>query len=168
MGRRTSWPLLSLVVVTCGAWAGDGLTLPDSDPVWPRWQSRLDAIAPSMQGVGLAPLATFHRGASLLGDYYPAWPRWSLSGNWQGGARASGGVLLGSSRSLGTHVWPYLGVGYTGLSRRSGWGFVADVGLVAHGPRDLATPVGQSASLEDVVREITLSPVLQLSVRYSF
>jgi hypothetical protein len=62
---------------------------------------------------------------------------------------------------------PYLGIGYTGLSPRNGWGFSADLGLVAKGSR-LARNSGVGPSLDDAVRDIRMTPLLQLGASYSF
>ena len=65
---------------------------------------------------------------------------------------------------------PYVGVGYTGLqslrATGGGWGFSADVGLVALQPRS-AVRFGQQG-LSDSLRDLQLSPLLQLGVSYSF
>lgn len=65
---------------------------------------------------------------------------------------------------------PYLGVGYTGLSALratgGGWGFSADLGIVALQPRS-AVRFGQQG-LMDTLRDLQLSPLLQLGVSYSF
>jgi hypothetical protein len=66
---------------------------------------------------------------------------------------------------------PYVGVGYTGLSSRSGWGFSADFGLMALQPGSavkLGRVVSGNQSLDDVLRDMRLSPLLQLGVSYSF
>lgn len=66
---------------------------------------------------------------------------------------------------------PYLGVGYTGLSPRGGWSFHADLGLVSLSPGG-AVKLGRvftgTQSLDDTVRDMRWSPVLQLGVSYSF
>ena len=66
---------------------------------------------------------------------------------------------------------PYVGVGYTGLSHKGGWGFSADVGLVALSPRSavkLGRVLGGGQSLDEVLRDMRLSPLVQLGVSYSF
>lgn len=66
---------------------------------------------------------------------------------------------------------PYVGVGYTGLSNKGGWGFSADVGLVALSPRSavkLGRVLGGGQSLDEVLRDMRLSPLVQLGVSYSF
>jgi hypothetical protein len=66
---------------------------------------------------------------------------------------------------------PYLGVGYTGLSVRSAWSFSADLGLVAQSPGSAARigrVFGGGQSLDDVVRDMRMAPLLQLGVSYAF
>jgi hypothetical protein len=66
---------------------------------------------------------------------------------------------------------PYLGVGYTGLSSKGGWGFSADVGLMALSPGSavkLGRVVGGNQNLDDVLREMRFSPLVQVGVSYSF
>jgi hypothetical protein len=66
---------------------------------------------------------------------------------------------------------PYLGIGYSDYSLKSGWGFWADVGLVVQSPSG-ALGVGRvffgTQSTEDLMRELRLSPMIQLGVNYSF
>lgn len=61
----------------------------------------------------------------------------------------------------------YLGIGYTGLAPRSGWGFSADLGLVAKGASN-APRAGGGPTLDDLVRDLRMSPLLQFGVSYSF
>jgi hypothetical protein len=66
---------------------------------------------------------------------------------------------------------PYVGVGYTGMSSKGGWGFSADVGVMALKPGSavkLGRVMGGGQSLDDVLREMRVSPMLQLGVSYSF
>jgi len=65
---------------------------------------------------------------------------------------------------------PYVGLGYTGLAGKGGWGFSADLGLMALNPGS-AVKLGRvftGQSLDDAVRDLRLSPMLQLGVSYSF
>lgn len=66
---------------------------------------------------------------------------------------------------------PYLGVGYSALLGKGSWGFSADVGLMALGSGS-AVKLGRvftgHHSLDDALREMRLSPLLQLGVSYSF
>lgn len=65
---------------------------------------------------------------------------------------------------------PYLGIGYSGISLRGGWGFTADVGLAGTGgglrTRREAGLGAQGA--EDLLRELRLTPVLQFGASYAF
>jgi hypothetical protein len=66
---------------------------------------------------------------------------------------------------------PYVGVGYTGASTKGRWGFSADVGVMALNPGSavkLGRVVGGGQNLDDVLREMRVSPMLQLGVSYSF
>lgn len=69
-----------------------------------------------------------------------------------------------------THSVPYLGIGYTGLQSLrgsgGGWGFSADIGVMALRPRS-AVRLGQE-NISDTVRGLEISPLLQLGVSYSF
>jgi hypothetical protein len=66
---------------------------------------------------------------------------------------------------------PYIGVGYSSLATRSGWSFSADLGLVSLNPSN-AVRLGRvfvgGQSLDDVVHDMRLAPVVQLGVSYSF
>jgi hypothetical protein len=66
---------------------------------------------------------------------------------------------------------PYVGFGYSGIHAKSGWGFWADVGLVAQSPGNVlgfGRVVSGAQSLDDMVRDLRLSPLVQLGVNYSF
>lgn len=70
-----------------------------------------------------------------------------------------------------TTTTPYLGVGYSGLSLRGGWSVSADLGLVALAPNNavkLGRVFGGTQGLEEFLRDLRLSPVIQLGVSYSF
>lgn len=97
-----------------------------------------------------------------------------LPGAGTGGTYSIGSRLFGavpmpySNDNTGdTAALPYLGLGYTGLSARSGWSFSADLGLIAQSPGSVVR-FGRGQSLDDIVRELRLAPVLQLGVSYSF
>lgn len=71
----------------------------------------------------------------------------------------------------GFSALPYLGVGYSDYSLKTGWGFWADIGLVVQSPGNalgMGRVVSGTQSLDDLVRELRLSPMLQLGVNYSF
>jgi hypothetical protein len=139
----------------------------------------------------LAPL-----GASLGGDYYFS-RELAAGGQLHSGFRASGALLIRQpgvslsdlswqSRAIaglagprpladpghqGISAMPYLGVGYSDFSLKTGWGFWADIGLVVQSPGGalgMGRVLSGSQSVEDLVRELRMSPVLQLGVNYSF
>jgi len=65
---------------------------------------------------------------------------------------------------------PYFGFGYTGLPSKAGWGFSADLGVMALNPGS-AVKLGRvfgGQNLDDVLRDMRLSPLVQLGVSYSF
>ena len=125
---------------------------------------------------------------SLMGDYYLSRP-WMGT---EGGLRATSGLLLGPRGSLWSSpaamdrrvalagggfdgnadnsTLPYLGVGYTGLSSKSGWGLSADLGLMVapRSPVSLGKLVNGTQSFDDTLRDLRFLPVLQLGVSYSF
>lgn len=138
------------------------------------------------------------RSVALFGDYYMARPYFGASGGLRltsgilmgprsdvfgPGQAAMPAVFsvssIGRSPSFGwassdTHAeatlaLPYLGIGYSDASLRSGLSFSADLGLAVPGPIMLraARSLG-SLSLEDMVRELRLTPVLQFGVSYRF
>lgn len=63
---------------------------------------------------------------------------------------------------------PYLGVGWSGVSARGGWGLTADFGFAARGNSGHGLRVGNTQQLDDLLRELRLTPVLQLGVSYAF
>jgi hypothetical protein len=70
-----------------------------------------------------------------------------------------------------TTALPYVGVGYSGLSLRGGWSVSADLGLVALAPGHavkLGRVLGGTQGLDELLRDLRLSPVIQLGVSYSF
>lgn len=73
--------------------------------------------------------------------------------------------------SLDTSTVPYIGIGYTNLWPKSGWSVSADLGVVSQNPSNVARfgrVFGGSQSLDDVVRDMRLAPLVQLGVSYSF
>lgn len=66
---------------------------------------------------------------------------------------------------------PYVGVGYSGLSPRGGWSVSADLGLVALAPGGavkLGRVLGGTQGVDELLRDLRLSPLIQLGVSYSF
>lgn len=109
-------------------------------------------------GVSLSTLAWGSRTATAFGT--PA--RQSVT-------RVSVGHADAAGESFST--LSYLGFGYSGMSPKSGWGFWADIGLVAQSPGSalgLGRVLSGTQSLDDLLRELRLSPLLQVGVNYSF
>lgn len=81
------------------------------------------------------------------------------------------GAALVDAQAPTVDALPYVGIGYSDYSLKSGWGFWADIGLVVQSPGAIGG-LGRSLSgtqgLDDMVRELQLSPMLQLGVNYSF
>jgi len=135
------------------------------------------------------------QGASVLGDYYfavPSYGAFRASGGLLTGAQAgtplasaSAGPRLGlavnsSSTPLGAlgtsgsdlpGTVPYVGLGFTGAPWLNGLSLSADLGLVAEKP-GAALGVGRAVfgtqGMDTALRELRLSPVLQLGLRYNF
>ena len=66
---------------------------------------------------------------------------------------------------------PYLGLGYSSHSIKWGLSFSADFGLMALSPGSalrLGRALGGGQSADDLLRDLRLSPVVQLGVSYSF
>jgi hypothetical protein len=66
---------------------------------------------------------------------------------------------------------PYVGLGYSGIHAKSGWGFWADVGLVMGSPGSelgFGRVLSGTQSADDLMRELRLAPLVQLGVNYSF
>lgn len=180
------------------AWAGDGDGLKWSGDTlsWTRWQARLAISQPAplwragfteVDSQGLKP-----RSLSVMGDYLFA--RSQSDDGRSNVLRATSGLLFGARSTLwagqpGGHAGPvsdlrgafaganaepsalpYLGIGYSGLGGRGGWSFSADFGLMALGAGN-AIRLGRSGSyqgVDELVRELRLTPVLQVGASYSF
>jgi hypothetical protein len=152
----------------------------------------LPAAVGSIEGATLRP-----RSAALFGDYYVSrpffgsaggmrltsglvtGPRGAVFGPGQAMAPSAFGVSAASRGPVGpmfadvngegTQTLPYLGVGYSGGSVNGGWGFSADLGFAAEnaGNQRLMRSL-MSQSLDDTLRDLRLTPVLQLGVSYRF
>lgn len=189
-GLKMGW-CLCLCAGAAGVHAANGLVPPAADMLWPQWRARV-----SLQTTSMSPLSVSRQldaghasrglqGGSILGDYYFATPSF-------GSFRASGGLMMGSlgglplsSAAVGPRLGlslnsglaqpataggdnnstlPYLGLGFSGAPWRNGLAISADLGLVAERGRALFGNQGFDGTL----RELRLSPVLQLGVRYTF
>jgi hypothetical protein len=66
---------------------------------------------------------------------------------------------------------PYIGLGYSSSSLKGGFSYSADLGLMALNPGSalrLGRAFGGGQSLEDLLRDLRFSPVVQVGVSYSF
>ena len=85
--------------------------------------------------------------------------------------RRSFGLLPSTLDAVRTaQAVPYFGVGYSDRAARGRWGFSADVGVMALNPSS-GLRYGRGAggrSVDDVVRDLRLAPVLQLGASYAF
>jgi hypothetical protein len=189
-------------LVCGAAGADGGLTVSMDQSPWPRWQARVGVAASPMVRSDLADSGQLLQSANLLGDYYfsgPGFGNGEVSGGFRATSGVMFGrhaLLLGlppagtpRALSLGVSRYsaasnglpepseqartsPYLGVGYTGLSARGGWGFSADIGLLAVNPGSglKVNAVGSQTarSADEVMSDWKLTPWLQLGVSYSF
>ncbi len=166
-------------------------------PTWPRWQARLGltTASPVVAGTswqlsagqllgdyywsGLRPVGVGRSGGFratsgvLLGQR-------SLALGMPAPAAASGsGLSLSRTIRLSPaatdlhealSVVPYVGIGYSGFALHRGWGFTADVGLAgtAGGLRPRREGALGSQGVDDLLRELRLTPVLQFGASYAF
>ena len=111
---------------------------------------------------------------SRLGGLSGLAPGALTSGPFSVGRRSFGllSAAPGTDAALAdSNTVPYFGIGYTGASLKGALSFTADVGLVAMSPGSavrLGRVLGGTQSLDEVLRDLRLSPVLQLGVSYSF
>jgi hypothetical protein len=162
---------------------------------WPRWQARF-GLATSGSALEAGNRWQLSSG-QLLGDYYWSGLRPVGAGR-SGGFRATSGLLLGQrAMALGTpalasaqgmgltlsrsirlapsagdtqEAWsaaPYVGIGYSGVSLRGGWGFTADLGLAGNGG-GLRARRDSAQGIDELLRELRLTPVLQFGASYAF
>lgn len=183
---------LTLALLPLAA-AGQGLVAPEAATLWPQWQARIAVQTAALSPLSLArPLEAagqprLWQGASVLGDYYFASPSF-------GSFRASGGLLTGAQGGVpllsttagprlglavqagagllpgaeGPGTSPYLGLGFTGEAWHQALSVTADFGIVAERAGAAGRALFGSQGMEGALRELRLSPVLQLGVRYAF
>ena len=193
--QKLTWMIFGLFAAAAFAAQasdGDGLTASSEQLQWARWQGRM-AFGAEPAGLRLntvSLMGDYYFTGSLAGSRRAGGFR-ATSGLMVGPRSQSWlgqpGLSAGSAFSIGTQAFgqtaslpaagdtattdsatlPYLGLGYTGLSLRGGWSFNADLGLVARSPGNVVK-FGRSQSLDDTVRELRLSPLLQFGVSYSF
>jgi hypothetical protein len=76
-------------------------------------------------------------------------------------------LAISGSESLqeGWSAVPYFGVGWSGASMRGGWGVTADFGFAGRGS---GLHANTSQAVDDLLRELRLTPLLHLGVSYAF
>jgi hypothetical protein len=195
MNLRSTLVTAAWACLPIGAWAADGLVPPAADTLWPHWQARValqTAPLSPLAGSGLLDGSVQQRaiqGASVLGDYVFFSPSF-------GNFRATGGLMFGnatgaplSATSTGPRLGialqagslaspgqdnsgtlPYIGLGFSSATWLPSLSVTADLGWVA----------GQSAALGGGGRplfgntagagwrDMRISPVMQLGLRYAF
>jgi len=158
----------------------------------PLWRAGLaDYDTPGMKLNRLSLMGDYYLTSSLIGAASagglratggvvlgPRSQPWTGQPGWAGSSFSIGSRPFGPSAmpytndtAVDTATLPYLGLGYTGLSARSGWSFSADLGLVAQSPgtvTKLGRALGGGQSLDDTVRDMRLAPLLQVGVSYAF
>ena len=178
MHVRFALASIACLVLAAPAAADGGLAIPDGQLVWPQVQARMATDSPLLFPLSLTAASnpTLGLGTStsrLFGDFYFGPPGLQLPAS-MGGLRATSG-LIGETRataqSLKTEILPYLGLGYTSQAIDGRWGITADFGLALENPGSAAR-AGQALlgnqGFEQAMREIRLSPMLQLGVSYAF
>ena len=192
--RTTAFAVVcAFAVISSSATAQHGLSI-NTDP---RAEQRLQ-LGPVQLALTVSEPGTAPR-AQLFGDYYLTGPGFG-QGDIAGGLRITSGLVIGaagprrtnqglpplrlgevprgpSSLRLGPDpdssrvALPYVGLGYTSLSVRDGWGFSADIGLGGRAPGErlrLGRSGPSTAQVENVLDDLRLAPVLQLGVSYAF
>ena len=157
----------------------------------PQWQTSLgDGEAMGLKVNSVSLMGDYYLGRSLVGHGSNVGfrttggvihgPRSQITGSRPLiGSRRAGfnverhliGAADGSDGPSDIATLPYLGIGYTGLSVKGGWSFNADLGMMALSPGNgvkFGKVVGGTQSLDDLLRDMRLAPVLQLGVSYSF
>lgn len=178
-----------LVLSTSPTSHADGLKVRVDLASWPQWQARAGVVTTQHAPLqsSLASATTAPRAAALLGDYYFTGPGFDPK-RVGGGLRATTGWLYGGSLALGaphalspaavsttvmnSSLVPserpahaaYIGIGYTGLSLKHGWGVLADVGLVGTTAPGASRLIGDDFS----IRNDRLIPTVRLGMSYAF
>lgn len=196
MRKRKILAILALLhLAAAAAHAADGLVVPAADELWPQWRARVAVQTTALSPLALANLldggtgARALQGASVLGDYVFASPSF-------GNFRATGGLLFGSAGGapllsapagprLGLSVQggantapgqdnagtlPYVGLGFSSAALLPSLSFTADIGWVAGQSSSLAgggRPIFGNQSGAGL-RDLRVSPVVQLGLRYAF
>ena len=173
------------VIPATAAWSteGSGLTANVDSPGWTSWQSRAGVrlvgdyyFTPSLIAANVA--GGFHASSGLIlntrarssaGQALLDSQSGSLGINRRIAVRS--GAPFGNDANRDNATVPYLSVGYTGYSLKGGWNLSADLGFVAFAAGN-AVKFGRvfsgTQTLDDMVRDMRLAPVMQLGVSYSY
>jgi hypothetical protein len=195
MDTKSLCRALTLAALPLVAVAGEGLVPPAAESLWPQWSARIAVQTAEMAPLTLSRLLDggapqrVWQGGSVLGDYTfasPAYGSFRASGGLmigsQGGAplfAASAGPRLGLGVQGGSYgaaagndtALPYLGLGFSGAAWRNAISITADFGLVAEhagAAGDVGRALFGSQGMDSALREMRLSPVFQVGVRYTF
>jgi hypothetical protein len=194
-------PLICLVaLLSAGAGAQDGLnvTLDGASGARAPEQNLRFGLGDFRMDLSVARPGTSQVRARLLGDYYLTGPGFGGT-QVSGGLRVTSGLAIGPSEGTATLPpsrlegglqWgsresdsnltdrygvrvalPYIGLGYTSLSAREGWGLSADIGLGGLRPGErvrFGAGNPTAAQFENVLNDMRLAPVIQLGVSYAF
>lgn len=189
---NSRWFLASLVLVATTSRAADGLSPATLDSLWPQWKARVQLQTAPLLPFG-ASTALEVKGGAMLGDYLLVQPSFGVfraTGGIVLGSLAGaplykalpGQVLSLSVQGNGLQPallpvaespqpLPYLGLGFIATPQGSGFSISADFGLVSQNPGssiELGRALLGNQGVERAFRELRLSPMAQLSVRYSF
>ena len=155
---------------------GDGLAANADRVPWARFDARVVNTRWRADLVPLERSGLKVGSVGLLGDVY--FGESAVDKRAGGGFRATSGIVIGSRSSTRLYdatadvsTVPYFGVGYSNAWPKSGWRLNADLGVVSHSPggaTGIGRVIGGSQSLDDLVRDLRLAPVVQLGVSYSF
>lgn len=189
---NSRWFLASLALAATSGHAADGLYASRLDSVWPQWQARVQLQTSSLLPFGGGAVQEITGGA-VLGDYLllqQSFGAFRATGGLVAGSLA--GAPLYKARLGQAMGWsvqgnglqprllavaeapaplPYLGLGFSAAPLGSGFTVSADFGLVSQNPGssiELGRALLGNQGVERAFRELRLSPMAQLSVRYSF
>jgi hypothetical protein len=191
--------LTSAVVLSFSALVASSALAADEGVAQPRWQARVQLSSADRNSDPVPHLGGSRiLSANLLGDYYLTGSGFSsMNGGLRatGGvlmgplsmSQSSGGLALGTGllsagrRSLfvsGLDTYSlepnsnlsYVGIGYTGRLKSSGFAFSADLGLMSGSVGSLR--LGRSSvaaqGFEDAMRDLRFKPLLQLGLAYNY
>lgn len=129
----------------------------------PLQRSRAAEGFRATSGVIIGPL-----GSHVLSAFGPSAASRGLG---SGASIARAGQFDSRTTSATLDATPYLGFGYSRGSPSAGWGFTADIGIIARNASSdtkFGRTSGSSLPVDDLLREMRLAPLLNIGVSYSF